>query len=83
MHSIYLLFSNSENTLSGSFSFSAKVALCGETSSGRATALIDCHFWNTFLHVHDTLNKYGDFTNLYFTFSLEIRRKFTGTYLQK
>ena len=40
------------------------------------------HFWYTFLHVHDTLNKYGDFTNLYFTFSSEILRKFTGTYLR-
>ena len=32
--------------------------------------------------VHDMLNKYGDFTNLCFTSSLEILRKLTGTYLR-
>ena len=33
--------------------------------------------------VHDTFNKYGDFINLYFTFSLEILWKLTGTYCQR
>ena len=32
--------------------------------------------------VHHTFNKYGDFSNLYFTFSLEILRKLTGTYFR-
>ena len=52
------------------------------TSSGRATALIHRHFWHTFLQQSMTrLTNTPILLTYTSTFSLEILRKLTGTYL--